>query len=256
MRPTSQACSAACGGGGLKDRGARTGDAAAEPFGDRDPAKCSRKWSEWQDLNLRPPRPERGALPEKSAFIGHLDDVQRRLFTFGCLISVAFLSRGATLDIAQGRGMTDQARICLVFEEAHSIVPEWNSVASEGDRTATATTARAILQGRKYGLGCLLITQRTANVTKTILNQCNTIFAMRTFDDTGKEFLSNYIGGEYADVLPSLEARHAVVFGKASSCENPVLIRLNNRDQFTGAFRQDNVPRPLPAIAPIPGDAN
>ena len=65
-------------------------------------------------------------------------------------------------------------------------------------------------------------------MTKTILNQCNTIFAMRTFDDTGKEFLSNYIGRDYAGVLPSLEARHAVVFGKASSCENPVLIRLTD----------------------------
>ena len=121
--------------------------------------------------------------------------------------------------------MTDTARICLVYEEAHSLVPEWHSIAAEGDKAATAATARAILQGRKYGLGCLLVTQRTANVTKTILNQCNTIFAMRIFDDTGKSFLSNYIGGDYASVLSSLEARHAVVFGKSSTCHNPVLIR-------------------------------
>ena len=104
----------------------------------------------------------------------------------------------STLEVAQEMGMTDTARICLVYEEAHSLVPEWNSVAADGDKTATAATARAILQGRKYGLGCLLITQRTANVTKTILNQCNTVFAMRIFDDTGKDFLANYIGGDYA----------------------------------------------------------
>jgi hypothetical protein len=71
----------------------------------------------------------------------------------------------AALDIAQEKGMKDYADICLVFEEAHSIVHEWNSVASDGDKAATAATARAILQGRKYGLGCLLVTQRTANVT-------------------------------------------------------------------------------------------
>jgi uncharacterized protein len=145
--------------------------------------------------------------------------------------------------------MIDYARICLVFEEAHSIVPEWNSVASDGDRAATAATARAILQGRKYGLRCLLITQRTANVTKTILNQCNTIFAMRTFDDTGKDFLSNYIGSEYASILPSMEARHAVLFGKASCCENPVLLRLNDRDAFTAVFREAHPPDALPASA-------
>jgi hypothetical protein len=142
------------------------------------------------------------------------------------------------LAVCQELGMTDRARVCLVYEEAHSLVPEWNSVVAEGDKAATSRSARAILQGRKYGLGCLLVTQRTANVTKTILNQCNTIFAMRTFDDTGKEFLSNYIGSDYAGVLPSLDARHAVVFGKASSCENPVLVRLNDRDAFVGAFRQ------------------
>lgn len=154
----------------------------------------------------------------------------------------------AALEVCQELGMTDRGRVCLVYEEAHSLVPEWNSVVAEGDKAATSRSARAILQGRKYGLGCLLVTQRTANVTKTILNQCNTIFAMRTFDDTGKEFLSNYIGGDYASVLPSLNARHAVVFGKASTCENPVLIRLNDRDAFLETFRQEHPPRELPGV--------
>ena len=141
--------------------------------------------------------------------------------------------------------MTPEARVCLVFEEAHSLVPEFNSVASPNDKEACNGTARAILQGRKYGLGCLLITQRTANVTKTILNQCNTVFAMRTFDDTGKDFLSNYIGKDYAGSLSSLAERQAVLFGKASSCENPVLIRLNDRDKFRETFRDKNPPPDL-----------
>ncbi len=155
----------------------------------------------------------------------------------------------AALFVCQELGMTDEARLCLVYEEAHSLVPEWNSVAADGDKAATATSARAILQGRKYGLGCLLITQRTANVTKTILNQCNTVFAMRTFDDTGKDFLGNYIGSDYASVLPSLQPRHAVIFGKGSSCENPVLIRLNDQDAFRQRFRADNPLRtPTPQV--------
>lgn len=153
-----------------------------------------------------------------------------------CEITAIFSS--AALKSCQELGMVDQARACLVYEEAHSLVPEWNSVASDGDKNATAASARAILQGRKFGLGCLLVTQRTANVTKTILNQCNSIFAMRTFDDTGKDFLGNYIGSDYARVLPSLQERHAVFFGKASSCDDPVLIRLNDRDNFLAAFRE------------------
>lgn len=159
----------------------------------------------------------------------------------------------AALSVCQELGMTDNARACLVYEEAHSLVPEWNAVVAEGDKSATSRSARAILQGRKYGLGCLLITQRTASVTKTILNQCNTIFAMRTFDETGKDFLSNYIGSDYSRILSSLQARHAVFFGKASSCENPVLVRLNDRDDFTTAFRQVH---PLPNGGNIDNDAD
>lgn len=153
--------------------------------------------------------------------------------------------------------MSVEARVCLVYEEAHSLVPEFTSVASPSDKEACNATARAILQGRKFGLGCLLITQRTANVTKTILNQCNTVFAMRTFDETGKEFLSNYIGRDYACTLSSLAERHAVLFGKASSCENPILIRLNDRDKFIDSFRPNN-PAPnlntpiAAAVAPLP----
>ena len=141
------------------------------------------------------------------------------------------------LEVLQGQGMSDTAKCCIVYEEAHSLIPEWSAVASEGDRSATNGTAKAILQGRKFGLGCLVITQRTANVTKSILNQCNTVFALRVFDATGMEFLKNYIGEDYAGVLSTLEDRHAVVFGRASSCSDPVLLRLNDRDGFLGAFR-------------------
>lgn len=132
--------------------------------------------------------------------------------------------------------MSSVARVCAVLEEAHSLVPEWNSTTYSGDQQASNATAKAVLQGRKYGLGVLLITQRTANVTKTILNQCNTIFALRTFDATGMDFLRNYIGDEYSDVLSGLEDRSAVVFGRASSCPSPVLIGLNDHDQMMDGF--------------------
>lgn len=120
------------------------------------------------------------------------------------------------------------ARVLLVLEEAHSLIPEWNSVSSEGDKSATNGTAKVVLQGRKYGLGTLVITQRTANISKSVLNQCNTIFALRVFDDTGKSFLENYIGGDYAAILPTLEERHAIAIGKGLELKQPVIIQLND----------------------------
>jgi hypothetical protein len=148
----------------------------------------------------------------------------------------------STLEVLQNQGMTGQARCCVVYEEAHSLIPEWNAVASDGDKAATNGTAKAILQGRKFGLGCLVITQRTANITKSILNQCNTVFGLRVFDATGMEFLKNYIGEDYAGVLSTLEDRHAVVFGRASSCRDPVLTRLNDRADFIREFREAKPP--------------
>lgn len=131
-----------------------------------------------------------------------------------------------------GQDIRTDARVCLVLEEAHSLVPEWNSVIIEGEKGATMRTARAILQGRKYGLGCLLVTQRTANVTKSILNQCNTIFALQTFDATGMEFLANYIGSDYTNVLTTLKPRTCVAYGKGLNALTPVIIELNDRNAY------------------------
>jgi hypothetical protein len=64
------------------------------------------------------------------------------------------------------------------------------------------------------------------------------VFALRVFDATGMEFLKNYIGEDYASVLSSLEDRYAVVFGRGSLCRNPVLLRLNNREDFLAIFRK------------------
>lgn len=133
----------------------------------------------------------------------------------------------SVLERVQKKGVSDKGRICLVFEEAHSLIPEWNVAVSDGDSRASNATARAILQGRKYGLGCLLITQRTAHVTKSILNQCHTVFALQTFDKTGMDFLSNYIGDDYTNTLTSLTQRHCVAYGKALNTGSPLIVELN-----------------------------
>ena len=132
-------------------------------------------------------------------------------------------------DLSDDERNNNQARFLIVFEESHSLIPEWNSTANSGDQSASNGTAKVILQGRKYGLGSFVVTQRTANISKSILNQCNTIFALRVFDDTGKQFLENYIGSDYSSTLPTLEDRHAIAVGKALKLKQPVIIKLNNK---------------------------
>lgn len=153
----------------------------------------------------------------------------------------------------------EKARICLVLEEAHSLVPEWNAATGDAEKWAVNGTARAVLQGRKYGFGCLLVTQRTASVTKSILNQCNTIVALRAYDATGAGFLENYIGAAYAPILAALKDRQAVVYGRASSCRTPIVVRLNDAPTFEPAVwepQKDGVGGCAPAaINPQPVQA-
>lgn len=136
-------------------------------------------------------------------------------------------------------GENEPAHVCIVFEEAHSLIPEWNQVAQRGDEAYVNRTARTVLQGRKYGLGCLLISQRTANVTKTILNQCNTIIGLQSFDQTGLDFLSNYMGTAYANVISTLPPRHAVLVGKASSSTRPILFQIADLNRLWAGNQEE-----------------
>lgn len=159
----------------------------------------------------------------------------RRLVSLNPAEVTALIAR-EILHQVQGE-ITDELRACLVLEEAHSLAPEWNSTANDGEKQAATATARALMQGRKFGFGSIVVTQRTATVTKSILNQCNTIFALRVYDQTGTEFLGNFIGSDYARLLANLRDRTAVVFGKASSCHSPLLVDLNDSN-LLGEWRE------------------
>lgn len=93
-------------------------------------------------------------------------------------------------------------RICLVLEEAHTIVPETSFLGDLGEygssKALVNKMGQVALQGRKYGVGLMVIGQRTANISKTILTQCNTMICFQAFDDTNFNFLGNYIGKKFS----------------------------------------------------------
>ena len=122
-------------------------------------------------------------------------------------------------------------KVLLVLEEAHTLVPEWNSNPERGLQDVVNNTAKIVLQARKYGLGFMVVTQRTANVTKSILNQCNTIFAFQAYDETGFDFMKNYMGLHYVKALPNLKKRQGVLVGKASVSDRPVIVRFHDQDR-------------------------
>ena len=121
-------------------------------------------------------------------------------------------------------------RICLVLEEAHTIVPETNFLGDLGDYGSTKALVNKMsqiaLQGRKYGVGLMVIAQRTANVSKTVLTQCNSIVCFQAFDETSFTFLGNYIGKDLVQTLPNLKRFHAIVTGKAIRSNVPMIVNL------------------------------
>lgn len=119
-------------------------------------------------------------------------------------------------------------RVCVVLEEAHTVVPETNSmgVSDFASKATVNSIAQIALQGRKYNIGFFVIAQRTANVSKTVLTQCNSIIVFQEFDKTSSDFLSNYLGPEYIKALPTLKFRQAIAVGKAFKSNVPMIFEV------------------------------
>jgi len=130
----------------------------------------------------------------------------------------------ALFELAKARELGGK-RICIVLEEAHTIVPEWNFLGVDDKRSSSVVNsiAQIALQGRKYGVGFIVIAQRTANVSKTVLTQCNSVVAFQQFDRTSAEFLGNYMSSDYVASLTRLRPRHAIAVGKAFSSGTPMI---------------------------------
>jgi len=120
-------------------------------------------------------------------------------------------------------------RVLVVLEEAHTVVPEMNFY-GRYDRSETESvlgrTAQIALQGRKYGVGLLLISQRTALVSKTLLSQCNTVLSFAMYDETGLKYLANVFSAQHVSAIPNLKRYQALAFGKGIKSERPVIFQI------------------------------
>ena len=96
-------------------------------------------------------------------------------------------------------------QIMLVLEEAHTIVPETFGAGFDYDtQWVVSRIGQIALQGRKYGVGLLVISQRTALVSKTILSQCNTFFTYSLIDQTSLNFLDSVYSSQHTRLVPNL----------------------------------------------------
>lgn len=118
------------------------------------------------------------------------------------------------------------ARLVLMFEEAQNFVPETFVIDDWALKAESQATSRIIMESRKFGLGFILVSQRTAMVTKSALSQCNTVFAFQAFDQTGLDYLEGICGTSLAKGIPGLPQQTVVVMGRGLTSARPLIARI------------------------------
>jgi hypothetical protein len=111
--------------------------------------------------------------------------------------------------------------LLVVLEEAHAYLGRENI-------SSAATAVRRIAkEGRKYGVGVMIVSQRPSEIDPTILSQCGTIFAMRLANDIDRGQVagaaSDNLKGLF-DMLPILRTGEAIIVGEAVSLPIRTLI--------------------------------
>jgi hypothetical protein len=113
---------------------------------------------------------------------------------------------------ADGPGIGRPRPVLIVLEEAHRYL---NESAVSMTRNAVNRIAR---EGRKYGIGLLLVTQRPSELPDTALAQCGSLISLRLTNSadqaTIRAALPDSVSG-LAAVLPSLRTGEAIITGEA-----------------------------------------
>jgi hypothetical protein len=122
------------------------------------------------------------------------------------------------------KGIGRARPVLIVMEEAHRFIGEKVSDTAGAAKIATERIAR---EGRKYGLGLMVVSQRPAELSETALSQCGTFVSMR-LTNTGdqnriKSALPDTVAN-LAEALPSLRTGEALVTGEAITLPSRVLI--------------------------------
>jgi hypothetical protein len=124
--------------------------------------------------------------------------------------------------------------ILLVCEEAHRYVPDQGE-AEYGD--AQRAVRRIAREGRKYGLGLMLVSQRPSDIEGTVISQCNTWLVLRLTNHADHQhvarFLPDHLSG-MTSALSALGRQEALFVGEGAALPARIKVR---------TLREDQVPR-------------
>lgn len=134
-------------------------------------------------------------------------------------------------DLFDARKLNTVLPCMLVIEEAHNFCPEKGF-----ERTVSTDILRTIAsEGRKFGLGLLVVSQRPARVDKNVLSQCNTQIIMKVTNPNDLKAISKGLEGISSDVEEDIKRLSpGVAMIVSTYIERPILVDIRTRKSKHG----------------------
>ena len=141
-------------------------------------------------------------------------------------VSSAVIARTLfNLKVWQNADERSKDPVLLVCEEAHRYVPNSGEAQYEAAQEAVRRIAK---EGRKYGIGLLLVSQRPSEVEATVLSQCNSWIVLRITNDADREHVRSILPDSMAGLtkmLSGLRRQEAIFVGQAAMLPSRILVR-------------------------------
>ncbi len=103
--------------------------------------------------------------------------------------------------------------LLIVLEEAHRYL------SATSQDVAQRVVRRIVKEGRKYGIGAMVISQRPSEIDETILSQCGTYIALRLSNQTDRSRVRSTLAENLSgivEMLPVLRTGEAIITGEAA----------------------------------------
>ncbi|MFZ3059274.1 MAG: ATP-binding protein [Candidatus Methanoperedens sp.] len=188
----------------------------------------------WNVINKLETLRETGLLSDKATTINEL--VQEARASIIDMKGVnpdlqAMIVSKLCTDIFEARKLNTIPPCMLVLEEAHNFCPEKGF-----ERTVSSDILRTIAsEGRKFGLGLMVVSQRPARVDKNILSQCNTQIIMKVTNPNDLKAISKGLEGISSDVEEDIKRLSpGVAMIVSTYIERPILVDIRTRKSKHG----------------------
>ncbi|MGJ7033789.1 ATP-binding protein [Niabella hirudinis] len=119
-----------------------------------------------------------------------------------------------------------QRPLLLAYEEAHTYLSK-----NDNNSYSKLAVEQVFKEGRKFGLGALVISQRPSEISETILAQVGTFIALRLTNSGDQSIVKSSAPdnlNSLIDLLPSLRTGEAIIVGEAIKIPSRVRIKLNS----------------------------